>query len=407
MNLSFIIMLAASAISTAAAAATPYSPEAATLELHAHLFMKEGMGLLFSGDFNGPLAAKDWASTRRSQANPETVERSGIGILVVSLAAYPVLTCSQRDAVRTQIGLAQRFVAEHPEWLIARSAEEARAALASGRRVLVLALEPNILETDADIDEFVDRDGIRIVTFLHMIDDESGGAALMPGAKKMITPGSVLFHSHHDASDHVLLNSHGLSAKGRALARKLIARGVWIDIAHASDESARELIAIDEAAGVPVLVTHTALRKYLHAERGVPDWQLAAVKRTGGVIGLLPSEDMIAGTKIPAGACGAQCAQPCVGGIHALAEQWKEVAAKLPAEAIALGSDYSDGISHLHPACPVGTELDAAGLWNIGQAGAVWDSLEKLGAPVPRSRRAILDHFLDAWAKARSTNRAG
>ncbi len=217
-------------------APTPYCPADATLELHAHLFMKEGMGALFTGDFNGPLAAKDWTASRRSQANPETVERSGIGILVASLAGYPVLRCSPRDAVRRQVALAQRFVNEHPNWIIARSAAEARAALDQGRRALVLALEPNILESDADLDEFIDRDGVRIVTFLHISDDENGGAALLPGAKAAITPVTVLFHSHREPGDDVLVNSHGLTDRGRALAQKLIARGVWLDIAHASGD---------------------------------------------------------------------------------------------------------------------------------------------------------------------------
>ena len=148
-----------------------------------------------------------------------------------------------------------------------------------------------------------------------------------------------------------------------------------------------------------MLVTHTTLRRYLHAERAAPDWQFEAIKRSGGVVGLVPSEEMLEGTLLPAGACGTGCSQPCAGGIHALAQQWREVAAMVPAEAIALGSDYSDGINHLHPACPVGTELDAAGLWNIGLAGAVWDSLEKLGAPVAHPRRRILDHFLTAWGR--------
>jgi microsomal dipeptidase-like Zn-dependent dipeptidase len=361
--------------------------------------MNEGMGALFTGDFNGPLAARDWKDTRRTQANVETVERSGIDILVVSLAGYPVLRCSPRDAVRRQVALAERFVTEHPEWLIARSPEEARAGLAQHRRVLVLALEPNILENDADIDEFVDRLGVRIVTFLHISDDDNGGAALLPGAKAATTPGTLLFHSHRDPEDHVLRNSHGLTDRGRALAHKLIDRGVWIDVAHASDESARELIAMDETAGLPVLITHTTLRRYLRAERAAPEWELEAVARSGGVVGLVPSEEMLEGTVLPAGACGAGCDQPCQGGIHALAQQWRDVAALVPSAAIALGSDYSDGISHLHPACPVGTELDAAGLWNIGQAGAVWTSLEKLGAPVARPRAAILDHFLEAWSR--------
>jgi hypothetical protein len=74
----------------------------------------------------------------------------------------------------------------------------------------------------------------------------------------------------------------------------------------------------------------------------------------------------------------------------------------VPKEGIALGSDYNGGVKHLHPGCPVGTALDGAGLWNIGQSGVVWQSLEKLGAPVPRPRRRVIEYFLSAWERVTS-----
>jgi hypothetical protein len=64
-------------------------PAEATLELQAHLFMKEGMGFLAQGDFfDKALWVKDGTSKLGAQANALTVERSGIGILVVSLYAH-------------------------------------------------------------------------------------------------------------------------------------------------------------------------------------------------------------------------------------------------------------------------------------------------------------------------------
>ncbi len=380
--------------------ATPYSAVDATVELHAHLFMKQALGWAFRGEFNGPLAGQSWSATGRSQANPETVERSGIGLLVVSLAAYPAFRLSQRKAVREQVALARRFVAEHPAWVMARNAAQARAALADGRRVIVLALEraSHVIETDADIDDYVERDGIAIQTSLPLHDDRPGGTAFLPGGRALIKGWDAAFFSHRD-HDHVLLNDHGLTETGRTLARKLMAHGVWLDIAHASDASARELVALDEAAGLPVLISHTTLRKYLHAERAAPDWELAAVRRSDGVVGLVPSEEMLRGTPL---APAMVCARSKAGGIAALAVQYAELRTRISAESIALGSDYSDGISHLHPGCPLGTELDAEGLWNIGQAGAVWQSLEKLGAGVPQPRRTVLDHFLTAWARVRA-----
>ena len=51
---------------------------------------------------------------------------------------------------------------------------------------MILALEgaSGIIETDEDLAEFVDRDGIRIVTLIHLTDDEFGGAAFLKGYRK-------------------------------------------------------------------------------------------------------------------------------------------------------------------------------------------------------------------------------
>ena len=111
-----------------------YAPEDASLELHAHLFMKQVMSFLVHGGFDEPLKAQDWTSLFGSQANADAVGRSGIGLLVVALYAHPLLARSRRAAVREQIALTERFVAEHPDWALAKSPAEARAARASGRR---------------------------------------------------------------------------------------------------------------------------------------------------------------------------------------------------------------------------------------------------------------------------------
>lgn len=373
----------------------PLEKERATVELHAHLFMKEGMTWFFRGDFDGPLRAETWRDRFRTQANPETLDRSELGVLVATLYAHPLFTLSLRDSIRRQVAQAERFVATHPNWVIARSAEEAREALSQGKRALVLALEgaAGILETEEDLREFVDEKGIRIVTLLHLTDDGYGGVAFLRGFRAMASPWAwltQLFDPAHE--DEVRINRNGLTKEGREMALKLMRRGVWIDLAHASDPSARELIAISEASTTPLLYTHTSLRRYLGAERGIASWQLEAVKRSGGIVGLMPSEEMLGGTTPP----------PCEGGIQALARQYGETARIVGPESVMLGSDYNGGIPHLRPGCPLGTALDAEGLWNIGQVPAVWDSLEKMGRPVPRPRRKMVDAFLAAWSRVRS-----
>jgi microsomal dipeptidase-like Zn-dependent dipeptidase len=380
----------------------PLPADRATLELHSHLFMKEGMTWAFRGDFDGPLQAKNWKAKFSTEANPETLDRSEIGVLVVALYAHPLFVTNLRESIRRQIKLAEQFVAEHPHWVIARDSTQVRVALSEGKRALIFALEgaDGIIDNEEDLREFVDEKGIRIVTLLHLTDDQYGGVAFLSGIKALSSPWAWLTQLFHPVrEDGHRLNANGLSDKGRAMAQALIKRHVWIDLAHASDLSARALIEMQEKENLPILYTHTPLRKYLGAERGISAWQLAQIKKTSGVLGIMPSEEMMEGTVIPAGKCAADCKLPCEGGIQAFSVQYSEMVAAVGADLVSTGSDYNGGIPHLHPSCPVGSGLDAEGLWNIGQHADLWGALEKTGAPVPSPRRRMVDHFLEAWAR--------
>lgn len=388
---------------TAAGGALP--PERETLELHAHLFMKEGMGVMAKGGFNGPLEASDWTSRFGNQANPEALERSEIGIVVAALYAHPLFTWSLRASIRRQIAIAEGFVARHPNWIIARDARQAREALTQGRRVMILALEgaSGILEDEADLKEFIDEKGVRIVNLLHLTDDHFGGVAFEPGFMMLSSPWAMVSQAlrPHRDPDGVRINANGLTADGREMAAELLKRHVWLDLAHASDASQAELIQLMEKAGQPLLYTHTTLRKYMGAERAITAAQLAEVARTGGMVGVMPADTMLGGTPIPGAMCPDTCHLACKGGLHALAVQYGEIAAAIGADRVALGSDTNGGVAHLAPTCPLGTALDERGLWNIGLQAAVWDSLEKLGEPVPKPRSRVIDRFLEAWEKAR------
>jgi membrane dipeptidase len=367
---------------------------AAGVELHAHLFMKEGMGLLFGGDFNGPLRARSWKSRFASQANPESLEQSGLDLVVATLYAHPIFALSLRDSIRKQIQLARRFVREHPNWVLVDHPKKAKEARAAGKKILILALEgaSGILETEEDLKEFVDQAGIRIVTFLHLTDDLFGGVAFLDGIRGFSTPWAFfksLFSPQRDEAGY-RINSQGLTDEGKKMALALIQRKVWIDLAHASDRSQEELRPLLAKAGQPSLYTHTVLRKYFQAERAITESQLAHVAQSRGYIGLMPSEEMLKGTPPSEGTCS--------GSVFALATQFKEVAAVVGESSIGLGSDYNGGIPHLKPSCDTGTSLDQEGLWNIGQSHEVWQALQKLGA-VHSDGSSGVDQFLETWSQ--------
>jgi microsomal dipeptidase-like Zn-dependent dipeptidase len=373
-----------------------------SVDLHAHLFMKDGMGWFFRGKFEGPLQATSWRDRFSSQANAETVEDSDIGVLVVALYAHPLLTWSTRESIRHQIGEANLFVATHPDWVLATSAAQARKAVAQGRRVMILSLEgaSGILESEEDLEEFIDRDGIRIVTFLHITDDDLGGVAFMRSYHALSTPIRWFIELFHPSfSDGVEVNARGLTEKGRALAQALIRRKVWLDLSHSSDASQRELIPMIEAAGMPLLYTHGGLRRFEKAERGVSDEQLLETALSGGMIGLCPSEDVLYDTPVPPAHCNPGCGVPCDDGLSALAESYRVAAQFLGPEAVVLGSDTNGAIPHLPPSCGTGTTLDRSGLWNIGQTAELWRALRASGAPVPERLGSTVDAFIAKWAR--------
>jgi microsomal dipeptidase-like Zn-dependent dipeptidase len=315
-----------------------------------------------------------------------------------------------RAQVREQIDEVEAFTQAHPRWAIARDAAQARALLEAGRRVLVLSLEgaSGVLESDEDLVELVDGRGIRIVTPLHMVGDRYGGAAIIGGFSYLANPLGVAARLL-DAHAGLERDTRGLTPLGRRLVEKLVARGVWIDLSHASDAALAELVPIVQAAEQPLLVTHTMLRRHHPAERATSDELLKAVAASGGIVGLMPSEDAF---DAPEGRlCPPGCtAEACARGANAFAAVWADAARLLGAEAVMLGSDHNGGIRNLAPSCGTATSLDEPpGLWNIGQSAALLEALARLGAP-RAPLRASLERFLSAWGQVQprpNTSAAG
>lgn len=366
-----------------------------SVELHAHLFMKEGMTWAFRGDFFGPLEARTYEDRLSSQANPDALDKSGLSIVVATFYANPLFTWSLRDSIRAQIRLARKFVLSRPDWVIATEPQQAREALAKGQHVMILALEgaSGILETEEDFKEFIDEGGIRIVTPLHLSDDEFGGVAYLRGTHVLANPISwVIQFLNPKYVDGVRVNTNGLTSDGRALILKLMERHVWIDLAHASDLSSKEITAKLEESHLPLLYTHAMLRKFHRAERGITEEELSRIARSGGIAGLMPSEEMLA---------GAPRSAACPSALSALATEYGEFAKALGSENVMMGSDYNGGVPHLAPGCNSGTSIDREGLWNMGQIPDLWTGLKNLGAPIPQPLTKQADRFIASWSKIR------
>ncbi len=356
----------------------------AFIELHSHAFMKEGMGALFRGNFNQELCAHSWRSMLASKINSKTLDQSGVRIFIAALYAHPALVLkpgrswqeSVKDSIRIQIREAYDFVAQHPDWILAKKAEEAQRAYDAGKKIFILSLEGahGVFETPQDFVEFIDQAGIAIVTPIHLINNAYGGAAYMDGFRKSFF---TLKNYYFKWKNGIKVNPNGLTMEGKDLLVRLMERGVWIDLTHMSDQSIDDAIPLLLAFGQPLLFTHTSLRKYYNDERGISQQHLDWIRQNGGYVGLVPSEEMLMHTKVDDRLCPIDC-RPCRGGVESLAQHYYEIASQIGYERVAFGSDFSGGIPHLRPArCQTGTSLDQRGLMSIAQMSDLYLAMER------------------------------
>jgi membrane dipeptidase len=141
--------------------------------------------------------------------------------------------------------------------------------------------------------------GIRITGLTHFFDNEIGGSA----------------HG---------LEKGGLTPLGREAIKRLEAKSMLIDLAHAS----RPLI--DDVLGMatrPVLVSHTGVEGTCKGPRNLSDKHLQGIAATGGVIGI-----------------GYWDAAVCATSVEAIIKAMRYTADKVGVAHVALGSDFNGTI---------------------------------------------------------------
>jgi membrane dipeptidase len=80
--------------------------------------------------------------------------------------------------------------------------------------------------------------------------------------------------------------SYGLTEEGRRFVERVHRAGGLVDISHASDRAAREVLALARKDGVPVVATHSNARALADHPRNLSDELLRAVAASGGVVGV-------------------------------------------------------------------------------------------------------------------------
>ncbi len=124
----------------------------------------------------------------------------------------------------------------------------------------------------------------------------------------------------------------GLSRRGAELLRRVHAVGGIADVSHASDAAVQDILAQADAAGRPVVATHSNSRALAPHPRNLTDAQLRGIARSGGIIGVNFHSRFLLG--------GAGIAQLSDVVRHVL-----HVAKVAGIEHVAIGSDFEGGIS--------------------------------------------------------------
>lgn len=115
------------------------------------------------------------------------------------------------------------------------------------------ALEGNLDNIDVLFDA-----GFRMMSPSHFFDTDIGGSA--HGVEK-----------------------GGLTDKGKEMVRRMEAKRMIVDVAHASAKTIDDVLAI---ATRPVFVSHSGVKGTCDNQRNLSDEQLQGIARTGGVIGI-------------------------------------------------------------------------------------------------------------------------
>jgi microsomal dipeptidase-like Zn-dependent dipeptidase len=305
----------------------PYkvSPEAASL--HAKLLIADlhadsllwGRDLLRRSDrghvdiprlSDGNVALQVFAAVTKSPRGQNIERNTGDtdNITLLALAQrWPWRTWfSLKERALYQAGRLRAFAAKSPgKFALIRSQSDLRIFLErrraeSGIVAGLLAIEgAHALEGNPANVDAVYEAGYRMMSLAHFFDTEFAGSA----------------HG---------IDKGGLTELGRDLIRRMEAKKMIVDLAHASESQIEDVLKI---AARPVVVSHTGVKGTCDNHRNLSDDHLRAIARNGGLIGIGYWDTAVCGKDAAAVARAIRYARDLIGVDH-----------------VALGSDFDGTI---------------------------------------------------------------
>jgi microsomal dipeptidase-like Zn-dependent dipeptidase len=111
--------------------------------------------------------------------------------------------------------------------------------------------------------------------------DPAGVDAAFEAGYRMVSP-AHFFDTPYGGSVHGE-RRYGLTTRGRELVARLEARSMLVDVAHASEATIDDVLAV---ARRPVIASHTGVRATHDSVRNLSDEQLRGIAATGGLVGI-------------------------------------------------------------------------------------------------------------------------
>ena len=215
--------------------------------------------------------------------------------------------------------------------------EEVLARRAAGEKVVggLLGIEgAHPLEGKIENLDRLEAHGYRLVALQHFFDNELGGT----------------LHSRAN---------NGLTDFGREVVNEVAKRGMVLDIAHSSQQVARDVLAM---VNIPVIVSHSGVHSHCQTVRNYPDDLMREIAATGGVIGM-----------------GYWGEVTCDASPDGVAKSIKAAIAVVGEDAVSLGSDYDGSVA---------TTFDTSEL------AAITDALLRVGVSEAQIRKVMGENML-------------
>jgi membrane dipeptidase len=276
------------------------------------------------------------------------------GSNVVVQVLWPPRKSAHRERAFALLEVVEREVARNDELVLAGEPGAARSAVANGKVAVLISMEgAHGLGTDPDwadvFQQFYDR-GLRLLGITWSFSNRFAGSSGDQG--------------------------HGLSEEGRALVKLARARGVILDVSHASPETTMEICT---DSPLPVIASHSNAKTLRGVARNLTDDEIRCIAATGGVVGLNFHASFVSG--------GEQ--GPAT--VSRVADHADHLAKIGGYGVVALGTDFDGYIKK-----PVGLE-------DASKIPVLWAELVRRGWTAEQIAGVRGENFMRAWERTRPT----